>query len=1127
MKCSQCAFDNKPGKKFCVECGTKLALKCPACDAEIEGTEKFCGECGQPLTTPSEPVSTTPSEPAAKEPSFDEKIDKIQRYLPKGLTEKILSQKSKIEGERKQVTVMFCDMEGFTTLSEEIGPEEAYDIVDQIYELLIHKVHDYDGTVNEMTGDGIVALFGAPIALEDAPQRALRSAMAIHREMSRFSDRLKKEKENLLSLKMRVGIHTGPVVVGTVGNDLRVEFKAVGDTVNLASRMEGLAEPGATYVTEDTFKLTEGFFRFEALGEKAIKGKKEPVKVYRVIASYTRRTRFDVSAERGLTPLVGRERELELLLDGFERVKTGRGQAFSIMAEAGVGKSRLLYEFRKAVSGEDAMFLEGRCLSYSRGVAYHPIIDILKSNFDVRDRDGDLDIREKVISGLKTLKADEASTLPYLLELLSVKDSGMNKIPLSPEAKKDRIIEAINHICLKGSQIRPLILAYEDLHWLDKSSEDVLKFGLENIPGASVLMIFTYRPEFVHTWGGKSYHSQVNLNRLSNRESLAMVAYLLGTEDIDRELEEMILEKTEGIPFFIEEFIRSLKDLKIIERKNSKYHLAKDTQEMTIPSTVHDVIMARVDTLPEGAKGGLQTGSVIEREFSYELIKRVTGLPEQELLAHLSVLKDSELLYERGVYPEANYIFNNALTREVVYESMLTKRQKGLHVEIANAIEDLYKDNIESQYGVLAEHYIAGENYEKGAEYSNLAGKKAQRAASFKEAIEFVEKEVFCLERLPITQATQRKIIDARARLGGYHISLTHHVEANEAVAPIAELAEELNYQKRLPMIYTMMGTYSHWVEEDYSEAFRYLSEALKISEIIQDKVSLWYANFFLGMSLSFHCEFEKGLEHLKKSLDSARNPIPISMAKCGMSTFTNVFHGKIDLAYETSKEALQMAQESGDIYIKGIACSSHGISCYARGLLDEAEHTLLQALTFCEKASQLGWWTWAAGFLGHVYFDMGEHEKAQDHYLQGISALERTGIYPFMANMWKVSMTRSKALNGDQDIKLSELFQYYENINVEAVKGWTARHVAEVLLNIDDQHLSEAEDWVNKAIKVDKQNGTMWPLGGDYALYAELLKRKNDPPEAQEKLNQAIAIFKDGGADRWAEKYMKELVAP
>jgi class 3 adenylate cyclase len=351
---------------------------------------------------------------------------------------------------------MFCDMEGFTPLSERLGAEEAYSIMDKVYEILIHKVHEYEGTVNDMTGDGIVALFGAPIALEDAPQRAIRSAYSIHRDMATFSDQLKQER-GIPPIKMRIGIHTGPVVVGTLGNDLRVEFKAVGDTVNLASRMEGLAEAGTTYVTEDTFKLTEGLFRFEALGELEVKGREGAVKTYRVIAPSTRRTRFDVSAERGLPPFVGRERELELLLDGFERSREGRGQAFSIIAEAGVGKSRLLYEFRKAVANEDVTFLEGRCLSYSRGVSYHPVIDVLKSNFDIGEGDGDLEIGEKVTRGLKILGTDEASILPYILELLSVKESGIEKIPLSPEAKKDRILEALKRIVLKGSEIRPLL----------------------------------------------------------------------------------------------------------------------------------------------------------------------------------------------------------------------------------------------------------------------------------------------------------------------------------------------------------------------------------------------------------------------------------------------------------------------------------------------------------------------------------------------------------------------------------------------------------------------------------------------------------------------------------------------
>ena len=604
MKCPKCQFDNPETLKFCGECGAKLEKICPHCNASNPPQFKFCGECGHDLGLPSKPIP--------KELSFEEKLAKIQRYLPKDLTQKILSQRDKIEGERKQVTVMFCDMVGFTPLSERLGPEEIYSLMNDIYEILIYKVYDYEGTVNELTGDGIMALFGAPIALEDAPQRAIRSALSIHHEMVKFSEDMR-QKKGIPPIKMRIGVHTGPVVIGTLGNDLRVEFTALGYTVNLASRMESLAEPGTIYVTQETFKLTEGFFRFECLGEKQVKGKEEPICVYQVIAPSTRRTKFDVSAERGLTPLVGRERELELLLDGFQRVKLGKGQAFSIVSEAGCGKSRLLYEFRKAVANEDVNFLEGKCLSYSRGVAYHPVIDILRSSFDIQEGAGDPEIKEKFKRGLNIIGVDEPSTLPYLLELLSVKDSGITQFSMSPEAKKDRIIEAIKRIVVKESEMKPLILAIEDLHWMDRSSEDVVRSLLESIPGTKIFLIFTYRPQFVHTWGIRSYHNQLILHRLSNKESFEMATHILGTKETEKSLEELILEKTEGIPFFIEQFIKSLADLKFIEKKENTYRLSKDMQHLAIPSTIQDVIMARVDSLPERAKEVLQTGSVIER----------------------------------------------------------------------------------------------------------------------------------------------------------------------------------------------------------------------------------------------------------------------------------------------------------------------------------------------------------------------------------------------------------------------------------------------------------------------------------------------------------------------------------
>ncbi len=673
MKCPDCQTVLPDGSKFCNECGNKLEVVCSECGKANSLVSKFCLECGHSLIPSQDSF-------AQKDLSFDEKLAKIQRYLPSGLTQKILSQKDRIEGERRHVTIMFVDMKGFTPLTETLGPEETFSLMDQVFEILIHKIHEYEGTVNELRGDGVLALFGSPIALEDAPQRAIRSALAMHREMTRFSEEIKAQK-GIPPVGPRIGINTGPVVVGTLGNDLRVQFTAVGDTINMAARMEQIAEPGTTYVTEDTFRLTEGFFRFEALGEKQVKGKEKTIKVYRVIAPSSRRTRFDVSAERGLSRFIGRQRELELLLDAFQRVRAGRGQAVSIMGEAGVGKSRLLYEFRKAVANEDISFLEGKCLSYSRGVAYHPIIDILKSNFGIEDADPDSDIIEKVKTGLTLMEVDESSTLPYLLELLSVKDSGLDGISMSPEAKKDRIIGALRTIILKGSEYRPLVFAFEDLHWMDKSSEDAVKNLVESIPGARVMMIFTYRPEFVPTWGTKSFHSQLTLNRLSNRESLAVVAHVLGSDNIASDLQHLILEKTEGVPFFIEELVRSLKDMGVIKLTNDQYHLVEDIDRLTIPSTIQDVIMARVDSLTDAAKDVLQSGSVIEREFTYELIKAVTELPEEELLRHISILKDAELIYERGIFPQSTYVFRHAITREVVYNSILDKRKENASSE--------------------------------------------------------------------------------------------------------------------------------------------------------------------------------------------------------------------------------------------------------------------------------------------------------------------------------------------------------------------------------------------------------------------------------------------------------------
>lgn len=1128
MKCPACQTRNPDHQKFCGECGAKLETVCPNCGGSNPPAYKFCGQCGHGL-------AVTP-QPSAAELTFDEKLAKIQRYLPKGLTEKILSQRDRIEGEHKQVTVIFCDMAGFTSLTEVSGPEEAYAIMDQVYEILIHKVHDYEGTVNEMTGDGIMALFGAPIALEDAPQRAIRSACAIHRELTRFNDKIRREGRVIPPIRMRIGIHTGPVVVGTLGNDLRVEFKAVGETVNLASRVEGLAEPGATCVTEDTFRLAEGFFRFEALGERQIRGMQKPIRIYRVIAPSTRRTRFDVSAERGLTPFVGRERELELLLDGFKRVKSGRGQAFSIMGEAGLGKSRLLYEFRKATDNEDLTFLEGKCLSYSRGVAYHPVIDILKSNFDVREEDDEPEIREKVSKGLKALEIDEAATLPYVLELLSVTDSGIDEIHMSLETRRDRIVEAVRRIALKGSVIRPLILAFEDLHWIDKSSEEFLKDLLNDISGVRIFLIFTYRPEFVHTWGGRSYHSQITLNRFSNRESLALVAHILKTEAMDEDLEQLILEKTEGVPFFIEEFVRSLLEQKSIEKREDRYHLLKDTAGVMVPSTVQEVITARIDSLPEETKDVLQAGAVVGREFNQDLIQMVTGFSEQDLLPNLSRLKNAELLYESGIYPHSSYIFRHALTQEVAYSSLLHKKRKEMHLKIGRAIESLYRQRLDEFYEILAQHYSKSNDFEKAYQYLKLSGKKAMKNYSNWEAFNFYKQALQALNQLPETQDNKRNQIEVIFLMTSPMLFLGSPEDSIRILEEGVRLCKDVGDKKNLAIIYSLVGLY-YMHRGKPLKAIKYSEKGYKVPRKRQD-IELM-APVARGLCVSYLAvgEFVKPgevapdvidlIEKTKRESDFFGAPFNSYALLCAYYGTSLAMLGDFEKATTYLEKGLRVILELNHLASLGAAETMYGAMFLIRGDGKNAVAHFQRSIQYFDESKTVLIFAVARSGLGSGYYHLGDLETARTHIEKGLDLVSRGG-----SDWWKSFhyLYLGKILFAQGDLKRSrstieEAIRISQTNSEKHFEGASWAWLGKILGKTDPAQRDQAAEYMLKGIRIlDELKIKPWCSEGHLYL-GQHYAASGNMQNARHHLKKAESAFREMGLEYWLQRTREVMV--
>ena len=790
-------------------------MKCPKCQFENAESAKFCNECGQKISTTEKTTTTL---------SHEDQLSRIQKYLPRGLAEKVLAQRDKIEGERKQVTVMFCDMKGFTPLSERLGPDTMYDVMDQVYEILMRQVHDFGGTVNEMTGDGIMALFGAPVALEEAPQRAIRASLSIHREMASLTDRLRKTKDDLPPIQMRIGIHTGPVVVGSLGDDLRVEFKAVGDTVVLAARLEQIAQPGSTYVSRDVFRVTEGYFHFETLEPTMVKGKAEPVQVYRV-------TGIKEKQERSVgigSPLVGRERELNRLELQILRLINGTGGIVTVSVEAGIGKSRLMAELHRTEAVRKTTLLEGRALSIGRSLSFYPIIDALKHWSQIREENTDTEAQRKLEKTIRAIHPEEVNEVfPFIATLMGMKLTGKHARRMKGiegEALEKLIFKNMREIIIKGSELRPTVIYIEDFHWVDTSSLELIEALFRLVEEYKLLFILVFRPGYADTGeriiksieeNYPAHWTKIDLEPLNESESETLLSNLLQIKGLPLHIRDQILQRAGGNPFFIEEVVRILIDEGAVVLKNGEYEVTEKVKQIVIPQSIHALIMTRIDRLDEATRNLVRMASVIGRNFFYRVLIEVASNIE-EIDRRLDHLKEIQLIRERKRMEELEYLFKHALAQEAAYESILIQRRKELHTRVAQSIEKVFNERLSEFYGMLAYHYSMGEDLDKAEEYMIKAGEEAMKSAASSEALGYFQEALSIYRSKFGEKASPEKIAMLEKNIAHALLNRGRNLEAVDYFTRVLEYYGETFPKTRLgvamkvthSLVHLLLGLY-------------------------------------------------------------------------------------------------------------------------------------------------------------------------------------------------------------------------------------------------------------------------------------------------------------------------------
>jgi class 3 adenylate cyclase/tetratricopeptide (TPR) repeat protein len=898
-------------------------------------------------------------------------------YTPKHLAEKILTSRSAMEGERKLVTVMFSDVSGFTAMSEKLDPEDVHAIMERAFEVILSAVHRYEGTINQFLGDGVMALFGAPIAHEDHPHRALSAALAIQQELQPLAADV--QRLHGIEFRMRMGINTGLVWVGAIGKDLRMDYTAVGDTTNLAARFLGLAKPGQIVVSQRTQHLLKGFFVFEDLGEFQVKGKSEPVRAYALVSQIHGRTSLEVSRERGLTPLIGRDRELLALAGIHRRAASGEGAIALIAGEPGVGKSRLLYEFLQRLDWDGALQIEASCVSYGRSMAYRPILELVRRYLGLADGVTGEELRSRVADQLQHLglKGDDPAIL--LAHFLGVSAPPEFLDRLAGPQLKERTLGLLRDVFLRVSEAAPLVLIVENMHWVDAASEEFLAHLARGLAGHRVLLVFTTRPGYAAAWLTPPLAETITVESLAVGDVRGMVLTLLGAADLSEQLFKILADKSEGNPLYVEEIIRQLQETSGIAVVNGEAQLSRP--DVKVPATIHDIIAARVDRLVEAQKYTLQGAAVVGRRFGVSLLSRILEVAPDEVAGRLRDLHGLDFVFPSAEEPELMYSFKHALTQDVVYAGVLERRRRQHHGAAGRGLEELYAGRVDDVVELIGYHFGRGHVWDMAVIYQRRAAAKAQARSAHREALVCLEEAKEALRHLPDTPETREQNIDVRLELRGSLYPLGEFEKMLVCLQEAETIATASSDSRRLGLISIDTGEYFRQTGR-FAEARALSERALALGEELRDVPLRLYACHSLGLACHALGDYGRAADLMRTVARSPESEWPAGAFRGTVSGSWKGYiavnlawlarclaeRGEFEEGVAVGREAVAVAEGLGNPYVLAASCIGLGHCTLAKGDLDAADSALERARTIAREANLALFRPQATRLLGGVY---------------------------------------------------------------------------------------------------------------------------------------------------------------